>query len=127
MVRLGSTTELEDVKSKGGKRLEVNTVQAIRTSASKLLMKRAFEKAGVKTAIWKELKSVDDLRKFFEEHKVIVVKSHYGSRGQGNTLVKTKEELNKWISTHGGNVTGYIAEKFYNYSTEYRLHVTSEG
>ena len=45
VVRLGSTTEIEDTVVKGGKRIEINSVQSIKNSASKLLMKQKFEEA----------------------------------------------------------------------------------
>jgi hypothetical protein len=53
VIRFGSTTELEDTIDKGGGRIEINTVEAIKNSASKLRMKNCFTlKAGVKTADW---------------------------------------------------------------------------
>ena len=45
VIRLGSTTESDG-------RLEINTAQAVKNSASKLLMKQKFTEAGVKTAQW---------------------------------------------------------------------------
>jgi len=127
VIRLGSTTELPDTESKGGKRIEINTVNAIITSSSKLKMKKAFAQGNVRSAIWIQPSSKEQVKQFFNEHSEsgIVLKSHFGSRGKGNTLIRTAVELNNWLSTH--TVTDYIAEKFYNYSREYRLHVTEDG
>ena len=47
IVRLGSTTVRNDKQ-----RVECNSVQSVKNSSSKLLMKQCFTKAGVKTADW---------------------------------------------------------------------------
>ena len=47
VIRLGSTTVSDG-------RLEINTVEAVKNSASKLLMKEKFTEAGVQTARWYE-------------------------------------------------------------------------
>ena len=52
VIRFGSSTEVEDTVAKGGNRIEINTVQAIKTSANKLLMKQKFTEANIKTAEW---------------------------------------------------------------------------
>ena len=52
VIRFGSTTELEDTIDKGGGRIEINTVEAIKNSASKLRMKNCFTLKNVKTAAW---------------------------------------------------------------------------
>lgn len=90
-------------------------------------MKNAFKTNNVKTADWIQPKSVDEVKAFFNTNKEdgIVMKSHFGSRGLGNTLIKTQEELNNWLAVHP--VNNYIVEKFYNFNREYRLHVTADG
>ena len=55
----------------------------------------------------------------------IVAKHHFGSRGKGNYLLNSKEELQEWLN--GKNIENYIFEKFYNYNREYRLHVSKNG
>jgi glutathione synthase/RimK-type ligase-like ATP-grasp enzyme len=123
IVRLGSTTPSED------NRVELNSVEAIKNSSSKSRMKKCFTEGKVQTAIFIQPKSKDEVLKFFKEHQEtgIVLKSHFGSRGNGNTLVRTKEELDKWINQNGNNLGSYIVEKFYNYSREYRLHIDKNG
>ncbi len=120
-IRLGSTTHLEDTRSNGGGRVEVNSIQSIKNSSNKLLMKRCFTEAKVRTANWWE--GNKDFPKEIEFP--IVAKSHFGSRGNGNYLLKTKEELDSFKKNH--TLSEYIFEKFYNYSREYRLHVTEDG
>jgi glutathione synthase/RimK-type ligase-like ATP-grasp enzyme len=124
VVRLGSSTTLEEIYARLGRRVnlanvvECNTVQAVKTSANKLLMKQAFDRAGVKTAQWSTIIPTN------EEMYPAVSKHIYGSRGTGNDLHQTREELTQHMV--GKTFPNYIFEKFYNFSREYRLHVTSE-
>lgn len=122
VVRLGSTTDVPDAASNGGKRVECNTIEAIRNSSSKLRMKECFEQAEVKTAFWCRYDEKDKLNSM---EFPIVAKHIFGSRGTGNTLIKSSEELESWLK--GKQLNQYIFEKFYNYGLEFRLHVTEEG
>ena len=122
VIRLGSTTEIYDTVAHGGKRIEINTVDAIKISSNKKLMKQAFIQADVCTAnMWTD----GALNDWANENFPIVAKHIYGSRGEGNTLLHNMEQLNKWINNK--NLSNYIFEKFYNYALEYRLHVTEDG
>lgn len=117
-IRLGSTTTGSlhyDV--------EINKPEAIKNSSNKLRMKKCFQENNVFTADWCESK---DLNQWLTEEKFpIVAKSIYGSRGKGNTLIKTLEEFNSWKQNK--NLSNYIFEKYYNYNREYRLHITEDG
>lgn len=132
VVRLGSTTDLPDTVSNGGNRIECNTVEAIKNSASKLRMKECFAKGNVKTADWWTYGNGHFIPPVKGEPLTttslpypIVAKSLFGSRGLGNTLIHSKEELDKWLN--GKTLSNYIFEKYYNYVKEYRLHVTKDG
>jgi hypothetical protein len=125
VVRFGSTTEVEDTIANGGKRIEINTIQSIKNSANKLLMKQKFQQANVKTAEWISYTNLETLKGWASEKFPIVAKAHFGSKGKGNTLVKSAEELESWIKTH--SPSGYIFEKFMNYGHEFRLHITEQG
>lgn len=137
VVRFGSTTELMDTVAKGGKRIEINTVEAVKNSSNKLLMKTKFTENNVKTADWCTITQIGDTYYgksnntsqsgiILENLQYPIVAKHiFGSRGNGNTLLNTKEELEAWLS--GKNLNNYIFEKFYNYNREYRLHVTKDG
>lgn len=118
VVRLGSTTIKED----GRERVEINTVQSIKNSANKLLMKKCFVASGVKTADWF---TEGNLTTWASDKYPIIAKSLYGSRGKGNTLINNQEELNQFLT--GKTQSNYIFEKYYKYSREYRLHVTDDG
>lgn len=137
VIRLGSTTEMQDTVDKGGNRIQLNTVQAVKNSSNKGLMKQCFEKEKVKTAKWWIAAKVNDGYRF-QEGTIgdsittledltfpIISKSLFGSRGKGNIKHDSKESLEKWLE--GKNLKNYIFEKFYNFSREYRLHITEEG
>ena len=115
VIRLGSTTELGSDEL-----VEINTVEAIKNSSSKLRMKNCFEEANVMTAKW-----VDNLSDAPSLEFPLVAKQIFGSRGRGNTLIKSAAELKAWAV--GKDLKNYIFEKFYNYNREYRLHVTETG
>lgn len=123
VIRFGSSTEVNDTIAKGGNRVEINTVASIKISANKLLMKQKFDEAGVKTAKWLTGGGVE--RIIQELDLPIVAKAHYGSKGKGNTLIKSQEELENWMQ--GKTLSNYIFEKFMNFGHEFRLHVTEEG
>ena len=131
VIRLGSSTESDG-------RLEINTVQAVKNSASKLLMKQKFTEAGVKTANWYTfsnylfypngdltLGGTDQTRGIETIEYPIVAKSLFGSRGIGNTKINNQEELEAWLL--GKNLNNYIFEQFCKMTREYRLHVTKFG
>jgi len=129
VIRLGSSTESDG-------RLEINTVEAVKNSASKLLMKQKFTNTGVKTAKW-FIPTIMSGQQRFEDvldgsHCTLdilpfplVVKSHFGSRGIGNTKFNTKEELEAWLPNK--NLSSYIFEEFVKMTREYRLHITKFG
>lgn len=155
VVRLGSTTELHDRFTERGDRIECNSAEAIANSSNKLLMKQCFDENEVKTADWIVVRPdgfgnptwchfypdaenrYDDNYGYYEYdgniydegncplEYPIVAKHIYGSRGRGNTLINSREELERWM--RGKTLRNYIFEKFYNYNREYRLHVTEDG
>lgn len=132
VLRLGSTTE-----GTLNYEVELNSTEAIRNSSSKLRMKTKFTEAGVKTADWWLIETLakgytaispKDPSKNMGLSSLpypIVAKHHFGSRGTGNTLLKSKEELENWIK--GKTLSNYIFEKYYNYVREYRLHIHKAG
>lgn len=137
VVRLGSTTIESDVVALGGNRIECNTVQAVKNSASKLLMKRCFTRAGVQTPDWFTIthlgggydirveKNPDMNISIAELPYPIVAKHIHGSRGTGNYKINNQAELRSWL--RGKTLSNYIFERFYSYNREYRIHVTAAG
>jgi carbamoylphosphate synthase large subunit len=126
-LRLGSTTELSSMYQ-----VVINSIEAIKNSSSKLLMKQCFTNNNVKTAEW--FRAISSYQVVGETLVCsnpnvtltfpIVAKSHFGSRGTGNTLIKSAGEFSKWIANK--QLNHYIFEQYYNYVREYRLHIDSE-
>jgi carbamoylphosphate synthase large subunit len=138
VVRLGSSTQLRDDVSSNGNRIECNTVVACRTSADKRLMKEAFDEHEIdNTAIWWVYNPLnqtfydggydynDQMSAIEGLPYPIVAKHRFGSRGTGNYLLSSMEQLQAWMK--GKRLENYIFEKFYSYTREYRLHVTADG
>lgn len=114
MVRLGSTTDL------GPGYIEVNSIQSIKNSADKSLMKACFDNLGVRTADWAKTYSV-----FGPEDYPLVAKHVRGSRGTGNYLIKTPERAKEWAKAKA-NLNDFIWERYHNFGREYRLYVTQD-
>lgn len=137
VIRFGSLTELTDIASLNGKRVELNSKEGIKNSSSKFNMKECFSQEGVKTARWYMFdgskfqdRSIECESEDFDVDPIdleypIVAKSFFGSRGNGNYLIKSQKELNEWKEDK--NLKNYIFEKFINYNKEYRLHCTKNG
>ena len=120
VIRLGSTTQLND----GIKRIEINTVDGINNSASKLRMKKCFTQGNVRTAEWIQA-TQNDAKQWCSKRYPIVAKSLFGSRGRGNTKIDNSAQLDSWIK--GKNLSDYIFEQFFDGSREYRFHVSTLG
>lgn len=129
VIRFGSTT-LEDVP------YELNSVESVKKSSNKRLMKECFNQAEVNTADWwtaentetflfKAVDGIETRIPLADLPYPIVAKHIHGSRGTGNILLNNQEELEAWLVNK--NLNNYIFEKFYNYSREYRLHVSKAG
>lgn len=121
VIRFGSTTPCEAT-------VQINLPESIMNSADKLKMKHCFTTASVKTAIWiaGTNSNKNEVVTWASDKFPIVTKSRFGSRGRGNSLIKTSEEFTQWLQSKS-NLSNYIFEKYYNYNREYRLHVTENG
>lgn len=119
VVRFGSVTESDAL-------IEINSIESIKRSANKRLMKECFSSAGVNTAEWASESNLNDLLVAADNISYpIVLKNIYGSRGTGNYKINSRDEL---ISvTNGKNLENYIIEKYHNYSLEYRIHYSLLG
>lgn len=129
--RHGSTTE-------GNFEYEINSVESIKNSADKLKMKECFDNAEVKQAIWIPLVNFSSDKKSFTEflnkldfgkdkESFIIIKHRLGSRGTGNYLIKSQQELDAFIKNKQGSLKNYIVEEYKRYSVEYRIHATEYG
>ena len=120
--RLGSVTETPNTT------VEINSVQSIKNSMNKRLMKECFDRAGVPTPKWTSVASTTELMEKINSGEFqfpIIAKSLFGSRGVGNTYIDSENNLINWAA--GRNFKNYIFEQFANYGLEYRLHITRNG
>jgi len=99
LIRLGSTKTVQEAyPGKTSEQLarvkQINSIQGVKNSSSKLLMKQCFTRAQVKTAIWYTIISTNTgnfarLNGDGPNNPIsslefpIIAKSHYGSRGEG--------------------------------------------
>lgn len=120
--RLGSTTPTEAVFGRIPA-IEVNTVEAIQNSRSKIRMKDCFSTRDIPQAQW--WTSLDDIN-IDELPYPLVIKRVFGFQGKGMELLKDRRELTNWLSHHRFDDGEWLLEKFYNYAREYRLHVGRE-
>jgi len=127
VLRLGSTTEIVDPRY-----IQINSVEGVKNSSNKHLMKECFNKGNIKTAKWfyfdKGIIIDAETKQEIATKELpfpIVIKHVLGSRGTGNYLCDNLEEFN--ITIQGKNNSNYILEKYYSYTREYRLHVTKNG
>jgi glutathione synthase/RimK-type ligase-like ATP-grasp enzyme len=118
LLRLGSTSPSEI-------KLEVNSIEAIKNSSNKLAMKNCFLKYGVKSPeFWTIPQFIDEVISKGEHPYPVLAKLIYGSRGRGMVFLENLKELLKFLKK---DKKGYYFEKFYNFTKEYRLHVTEDG
>lgn len=118
VVRLGSTT----VSNPKLNRIELNSIESVKISSNKLLMKTKFDEAGVSHAIWSKNNDNDSINNL---NFPIIAKHIHGSRGTGNYKLDSLEQFQQWIT--GKNLNNYIFEKYYSYNREYRLHISKNG
>lgn len=122
VVRLGSRTPISQIFPRSHNvAVEINPISGIENSRDKLIMKRCFDRDGVRTAEWAEMAPVMTWNTF-----PAIIK-HKGSHGGGGIfLVNNLEELNAWKTSYPG-LHQYLIEKYYKYTKEYRLHVDADG
>ena len=127
--RLGSNTSTQQVFPKGyasGKPIiEINTVEACHNSGNKILMKECFDELNVKSAEWDVVEQPGGEVTNWEIFPAII-KHKNSAKGKGIYMINSIEEYEDFINDKN-RLYDYIIEKYYNYSKEYRLHVTKDG
>jgi len=147
VLRLGSTTPNEAIFSgpANQKVYEINKPIGATISGDKLKMKKAFLQAGLweVTAPYLPLKNVSAIldsknptAPFYpvdEGEKLIgrypsIIKHRNSSRGNGIYFIRDEESLVSFLRRKNDEeLNGYIIEKYFTYTKEYRLHVTRNG
>lgn len=137
VLRLGSKTPTQDIFSERLLQkdiLEINTVEACTISGDKILMKLAFQDAGVPTAVWNTL---SDLSSYFQTNSdetpsdfpltfPVIIKHKHSSRGNGIYFMNDFAELKDFFH-NCPHLENFIVEHYYNYVREYRLHIDKFG
>ena len=122
LVRLGSRTPIEQIFPRSHSRaIEINSVEGITNSRNKLLMKQCFNNGEVRTAEWAGLNDSTNWNIF-----PAIIKQLGSHGGEGIFMINNMDELLGFWEHHQ-NHSNYIIEKYYNYTKEYRLHVTKDG
>lgn len=127
VIRFGSSTIVRNID------VEINTIDAIGNSSSKSRMKNCFKRSRVRTALaysFSDNSAVDFMN---DSPRIplsslpypLIAKPINGSRGNGIRLIKDEATLRDFLNTHDS--TRYLIEKYYNFSREYRLHVSKFG
>lgn len=114
VIRFGSTTIVDP------ELIELNSIESVKTSSSKLLMKKAFDNAEIKHPEYYLKSKVPSDVKF-----PLIGKLVYGSRGRGMVKIDNKEQLDTYLANNKGNKV-YL-EQYFNGAREYRLHVSDLG
>lgn len=134
IIRFGSTTPTEQIFRKNSTNVvEINTVDAILNSRSKLNMKQCFYEAGVPQSRWWTIESKTEGKFIDIKNKEtsinnlpypILVKRVYGFKGHGMLKFDTQESFAEWLKTAQNEYPWYI-EQYHSYVREYRLHCTA--
>lgn len=127
--RLGSVTPTEEIFPRGVALnkpiIEINTAEACHNSGNKIIMKECFSELNVKSAEWNVVEQPDGEVTNWEIFPAII-KHKNSAKGEGIYMVNSIEEYEDFINDKN-RLYDYIIEKYYNYSKEYRLHVTKDG
>lgn len=130
--RCGSFTPKNEIFTREELRngiIEINTVEANKTSNNKTDMKLAFDAFGVKTASWL---SIGRVLEMIANDEIVplefpwIIKHNHSSQGNGIYLVRDRDEFLEFTADpqHRHN---HIVEHYYTYVREYRLHVDRFG
>lgn len=122
VLRLGSTTS-------DNSEIQINTVQSVKNSSDKIKMKQIFKEAGVNSPeFYLDISELED----YNFERPLLAKRTYRSKGAGMEKIDTKEQFDSFIESKITNneynlKNPYYFEVFYNYTKEYRIHVSEVG
>lgn len=135
--RLGSITPTEEIFPRGvalnKSIIEINTAESCHNSGDKILMKTLFEENNVKSAEWTIVNLLinglmGEDNQLIWEYFPAIIKHKNSCKGNGIFYIENIDELFSFVENRSTDLLkNYIIEKYYNYSKEYRLHVTKDG
>ena len=93
-------------------------------------MKRAFDKGKVRHLPWIQLSQAKLTGEKLSDGKTtlnfpVVIKHHYGSRGEGNFKIESAKQFQTWIK--GKTLGNYLVESYFGGAVEFRVHITNNG
>lgn len=129
--RCGSTTPLNQIFSleqinSSTPIIEINSIEGVKFSSDKILMKQQFDDYGVKTAKW-YVPGADMSGDIHTPTAPFIIKRKNSSGGDRIYYAENDEQLVQTLREFGSDVTNYIVEHYYTFSREYRLHVDKFG
>ena len=138
--RLGSITPTEEIFPRGVALnkpiIEINTAEACHNSGDKRLMRSCFESHIVNCAEGVELDQIEYIEQWIDfldsnfEKEInpfpAIIKHKNSCKGKGLYYIENEDDL-KFFIDFCDDPQNYIIENYYNYSKEYRLHVTKDG
>lgn len=135
IVRFGSTTVLDDVRSNGGRRVELNTVEGIKNTSNKEKMKQLFIGVDIPTSnLYICHRNAENIQLYTKEgYKAVelknlkfplVAKRKYHQKSIGMELLSTLDEFKEFLVSENARTNTYHYEQFFNGSVEYRIHAS---
>lgn len=135
--RMGSTTPTEEIirnpRIRNNYRIiEINSVKACKISGDKILMKKRFDHARVRTAKWFTVSYNDHNAERFMYYLTkwgtnIIAKHKHSSKGNDIFLLKDINDYYLLRERQGRRIEQFVFERYYSYSREYRIHISKYG
>lgn len=131
VVRLGSTTDLPDTITNGGRRIECNTVEAISNTSDKVKMKTLFMRNNIKSpkhtaaVVNGTPLTIEQIEALVKYPIIAKIRNH--SRGRGMVKLADRAALTAFLSEKASTLSNYTFEQFMNMHKEYRIHATEDG
>lgn len=119
-LRFGSTTPLVSKF----KYLEINSIEGVRKSSNKIIMKRIFDENNIHHSNWISSTNKHSILSFFNKHKMLIAKQKFSSQGKDIYYIDTLESLEDLINNV--NLSDFVFEEYCFFPTEYRLHVDGD-
>ena len=119
-LRFGSTTPLVSKF----KYFELNSIEGVRKSSNKIIMKRIFDEQNVHHSNWISSDNPHLIINFFNKYKMLIAKHKRSSQGKNIYYIDTLESLLELLKTV--NIKDFVFEKYCFFPSEYRVHVDKD-
>lgn len=119
-LRFGSTTPLVSKF----KYFELNSIEGVRMSSNKIIMKRIFDEQNIHHSNWISSDNPHLIINFFNKYKMLIAKHKRSSQGKDIYYIDTLESLMELLKTV--NIKDFVFEKYCFFPSEYRVHVDKD-